>query len=127
MIVTNQIQYKHLNIVNLHITDVNLIFVIVFVHRTLKTIYIYIHIYIYIYMYIYTYTYEDISALMLMLLVLSHCVVLFRCLQHMSKMYKILICLHKSDFIKLTSFSTKNLINGDLRVNSACHFLVIWY
>ena len=39
-------------------------------------------------------------------------VVLFRCLQYMNEIYKnyILICLHKSDVIKLTSFSAKNLL-----------------
>ena len=49
---------------------------------------------------------------MLMLLALSHRVVPFRCLQYMNEIYKIfvLIYFYKSDVIKLTSFSTKNLL-----------------
>ena len=51
---------------------------------------------------------------MLMLLALSHRVVLFTCLQHMNDIYKIcvLICFHKPDVIKLTLFSTKNLLEN---------------
>ena len=58
----------------------------------------------------------QILAVML-LLALSHRVVLFRCLQHMNEIYKICvsICLHKSDVIKLTSFSAKKLL-GVFRV-----------
>ena len=53
-----------------------------------------------------------ILAVILMLLALLHCLVLFRCLQHMNEIYKIfvLICFCKSDVIKLMLFSTKNLL-----------------
>ena len=49
---------------------------------------------------------------MLMLLVLSHHVLLYRCLQHINETYKIcdIICFHKSDIIKLMLFLTKNLL-----------------
>ena len=49
---------------------------------------------------------------MLILLALAHRVVLFRCLQLMNEIYKtsVLMCFHKYDFIKLTLFSTKNLL-----------------
>ena len=49
---------------------------------------------------------------MLMSLALSHRVVLFRCLQHMNEVFTIcvLMCLHKSDVIRLTSISTKSLL-----------------
>ena len=49
---------------------------------------------------------------MLMSLALSHRVVLFRCLQHMNEAFTIcvLMCLHKSDVIRLMSISTKSLL-----------------
>ena len=49
---------------------------------------------------------------MLMSLALSHRVVLLRCLQHMNEVFTIcvLMCLHKSDVIRLTSISTKSLL-----------------
>ena len=55
----------------------------------------------------------EILAVILMLLGLWHCVVLFRCLQHMNKIWKscVLICFHISDVIKLRSFSTENLLD----------------
>ena len=55
----------------------------------------------------------QIGAVMLMLLALSHRVVLFRCLR-MNDIYKIcvLIYFHKPDVIKLTLFSTKNLLEN---------------
>ena len=82
----------------------------------LQNIYRIVYIYIYIYIYICRMKKWNkicwILAVMLMLLELSHRVVLFRCLQHMNKIYKICVlkCFHKSDVIKLTLFSTKNLL-----------------
>ena len=55
----------------------------------------------------------QILAVMSMLLALSLRVVLLRCLQHINEIYKIciLIYFHKPDVIKLTLFSTKNLLD----------------